>query len=149
MPATVTLATATLTVSVGPSTDTINLSSTEGVLPGVRLYIDGELMLVNRNDVDGTKVRRGVDGTSGQPHASGGTVYIGRADQFYSQDPIGRPDNAIPVSPYINVVNGSMWFAQGDALPSGGNRWWQRVTTTYGTGPLGVRTTTMDPTVST
>ena len=47
MPATVTLATTTLTGAVGPSNDTVVLASTAGVLPGLRLFIEGELFKVN------------------------------------------------------------------------------------------------------
>jgi hypothetical protein len=150
MPATVTLSSTTLSVSVGPATDTLVLASTAGVLPGYRLYIDGELIKVNALAVDGVKVRRGVDGSAGAAHPSGSTVYIGRADQFYSQDPTGRPPDEIQVSPYINVVNGSVWYAQGDSLPLGNStRWWQRQTTSYENGPMGVRTSTLNPTSST
>lgn len=151
MPATVTLSSTTLSAPVGPHDVEVKLASTSGVLPGYRLYVNGELMRVLTLGV-GTlvKVNRGVDGTKGLDHLSGSTVYIGQGHQFYSQDPIGRPPSAIPVSPYINVINGSVWFAQGDALPtSDPRRWWTRQTTTFGEGPLGVITTTLDPTSST
>jgi hypothetical protein len=151
MPATVTLSTTTLAVSVGVSDTRIKVGSTSGLTPGTRLYVDGEQMRFVSVDVDPwINVRRGVDGTASAAHPSSATVYIGRADQFYSIDPTGRPPDVIPVSPYINVINGSVWFAQGDSQPDGqANRWWQKVTNTYGTGALGVRTTTQDPTAST
>jgi hypothetical protein len=149
MPATVTLSTTTLTYGVGPAAGRIALDSTDGITPNIRLFIDGELMKVISLDVaPWVNVARGVDGTSGASHPSEATVYIGRADQFYSQDPVGRPDAAIRVSPYINAINGRVWFAQGDANTTA-NRWWQLQTTTYGIGPLGVRTATVDLTEST
>jgi hypothetical protein len=150
MPASVTLSTTTLVNSVGPSADTLVLASTAGVGAGTRLFIDGELLKVNSVAVEGVKVRRGDSGTAASSHVSGSTVYIGRADQFYSQDPVGTPLSVIPVSPYINVINGSTWFAMGDTVPDGNSaRWWQRGTPTYAVGSLGIRTTTTDPTAST
>lgn len=95
-------------------------------------------------------VQRGVDGTSASDHDSSAVIYVGRADQFYSADPVGSPSESIPVSPYINAMNGSIWYAQGDSLPAGRvYRWWQKVSTTYGQGALGVRTSTADPSSST
>jgi hypothetical protein len=77
-------------------------------------------------------------------------VYIARADQLYSTDPYGRPPEAIPVSPWINVRTGDVFFAQGDTLPVGqGDRWWQKQTTTREAGALGVRVTTVTPESST
>lgn len=143
MPATVTLATATLTYSVSPDAVEVQLSSVSGVDVGDRLWIDRELMKVN-SVVTGTtrvKVNRGVDGTAASNHWSRATVTIGRPDQFYTTDPVGSPSTVIPVSPYINVLNGRVWYAQGDSLPDGATyRWWEEVTQTYGIGPLGVRT---------
>lgn len=152
MPATTTLATTTLAVAVGVTDTLVKLGSTAGVTTGTRLFIDGEQMAVTGfHAVDPwVLVKRGADGTGARVHASNGTVYIGRADQFYSEDPVGKPPAEILVSPYINLTNGSIWFAEGDTLPlNDSNRWWQRVSTTYGFGPLGVRTSTSDPTAST
>lgn len=143
MPATVTLSTTTLTGELDRSQGTVQLASTSGVVKGTRLYVDGEMMEAISVGVDGTKVRRGVDGTAGVPHASGVTVYIGEAHQFFQKDPVGRPPAELHVSPHINVVNGTVWFAQGDASNTSA-RWWQKQTTTYGVGALGVRTATVD-----
>lgn len=143
MPATVTLATATLTYGVGPDAGEVELSSVSGIDVGYRLWIDRELMKV-KSIVTGTtrvKVIRGVDGTAATIHSSSSVVTIGRADQFYTSDPVGAPASVIAVSPYINALNGRIWYAQGDSLPDGLTyRWWQEVTQTYGIGPLGVRT---------
>ncbi len=151
MPATVTLSTTTLSRNVSATDNQILVASTSGILPGMRLYVDGELMAVRSLGV-GTQVnvRRGQDGTAGAPHSSSVTIYIGNADQFYFKDPTGRPEEAIAVDPYINARTGTIWRAQGDVLPIGQSyRWWQQETTTYGTGPLGVREETNDPTSST
>ena len=150
MPATVTLSTTTLSAAVSLLDDEVQLASTSGLFPGIRLFIDGELMEVLRLGVSpNVKVRRGVDGSRSAAHVSGLTVYIGQAHQFYSHDPVGRPDAAVPVSPYINVLNGKVFLPQGDTVASAtANRWWQEVTATYGVGALGVRTTTYDPTTS-
>src|SRR5688572_177597 len=108
MPATTTLSTTTLSSGVALSDNVVQLASTSGLVAGTRLYVDGELLEVISVGVGGTKVRRGVDGTKGTAHVAGETVYIGQAHQFYSQDPKGRPPAEILVSPYINVVNGSI-----------------------------------------
>ena len=151
MPATVTLSTTTLNEGVGSTERSVKVASTSGLTSGLRLFVDGELMTVVSLGVDPwVNVLRGVDGTAAQHHDSGATIYIGRADQFFSSDPVGAPREVIPVSPHINVINGSVWFAQGDELPAGSaQRWWQKQSTTFGVGALGVRTTTLDPTSST
>ena len=96
------------------------------------------------------RVGRGVDGTAAAPHSSSAQVTIGKADQFYAVDPVGAPGEVVLISPWINVINGKVWYAQGDALPSGlTNRWWQEVTTTYGFGGLGIRSSESAPTSST
>lgn len=149
MPATVTLSSTTLAEGVNAASGRIKVASTAGMLAGTRLYIGGELMAVIRIEVDPwVSVTRGVDGSKASAHASEETIYIGRADQFYSTAPVGRPDAAILVSPYIDVVAGRVYFAQGDASATS-SRWWQEESVTHGAGPLGVRTTTFDPTSST
>lgn len=151
MAATVTLSTTTLSVAVNANASSITVASTSGLTSGTRLFIDRELLTVVSLGV-GTAVNvlRGVDGTSGAAHASSSVVTIGRADQFYQSDPIGAPPAAIPVSPYINVITGAVWFAQGDQEPSANtNRWWQLQTSTYDVGPLGSRTLVQTPTSST
>ena len=149
MPATVTLATTTLAAFVGVNDTQVTLASTSGLTPGTRLYVDRELMaVVGLGVANQVNVRRGVDGTATTEHASSSVVTIGQPNQFYAQDPVGRPPEAIPVSPYINVSNGRIWFARGDATPTG-NRWWQQQTTTYGAGAFGIGTATLDPTSST
>ena len=150
MPATTTLSTTTLSAPIGPADTRVRLTSTSGLLVGTRLFVDGELMRVQSLDVDSwVNVKRGIDGTASVAHDPQTLVYIGEAHQFYCQDPVGRPQAAIPVSPYINVSNGAVWFARGDASSTTANRWWQRQTTTYVAGSLGIPTTTLDPTVST
>lgn len=152
MPATVTLSTTTLTYGIDPGAGEIQLDSVSGILPGYRLWIDRELMSVLRliPGSERLQVQRGVDGTAAAEHSSSATVTIGTPDQFYSRDPVGAPSSAIPVSPWINVLNGKVWYAQGDSVPDGQTyRWWQEVSQTYGIGALGVRTQTSAPTSST
>ncbi len=151
MPATVTLSTTTLGLSVGASDRQIKVVSTSGLFPGRQLFIARELMEVVSLGIDTwVKVLRGRGGTAGVAHDSGTTIYIGRADQFYESDPVGSPPNAILVSPHINVTSGAIWFARGDTLPGErAKRWWQKQTITYSEGPLGVRVETLDPTAST
>jgi hypothetical protein len=150
MPATVTLSTTTLQTSVDPGDRQVLVASTSGLTAGTRLFVGKELMSVVSLGVSNwVRVVRGVDGSAAQHHDSGATAYIGRADQFYDSDPVGAPAETIPVSPYVNVINGTVWYAQGDSLPVGSQRWWQKQTTTYGFGALGVRTTVLEPTSST
>jgi hypothetical protein len=147
MPATVTLSTTTLQAGVDSGDRQVLVASTSGLTPDIRLWIDTELLTVVSLGVSNwVNVLRGVDGTAAQQHDSGATITIGRADQFYGSDPVGAPEPAIPISPYINAINGTVWFAQGDTV---GSRWWQKQTATYGVGALGIRTVAYDPMSST
>lgn len=147
MAATTTLSTVTLLANISASDNQISVSSTSGLVPGVRFFIDGELLgYLSLGPSTLVNVKRGLDGTQTQPHGSNATVYIGRADQFFQSDPHGVPPNPEPVTPYINATGNRLWVAQGDEVGSGaGARWWQQVTTTYGAGALGVRSTTTAP----
>jgi len=151
MPATVTLSTTTLARSVGASEREIKPTSTSGLTPGLQLFVGDELMEVVSLGVDSwVRVLRGRSGTPSVPHDSGKVIYLGRADQFFGNDPVGAPHNSIPVSPHINVTNGAIWFARGDTLPGEyARRWWQKQTTTYSEGALGVQIETLEPEAST
>lgn len=150
----VTLASTTLADITSDKATLLKLASTSGVFAGIHLFIadpsGGELVQVTGLDVDPwVRVKRGSGGSASAPHPSALTVYIGRGDQFYMTDPVGRPPATILVSPYINVINGTVWFAQGDVLPTASaNRWWQKQTNVFTQNPLGIRTQTLDPTVS-
>ena len=148
MPATLTLSTTTLLNTIGTTDSQVKVDSTSAIFPGYRLWIDRELMTVISLGISPwVNVQRGVDGTSSQPHNSTSPVYIGRAVDFYTSDPSGRPDNALFVSPWINAITGDMWMAQGDTAPNGqAFRYWQKMTTTYDIGNLGVRSSTTSPT---
>ncbi len=98
MPATETLASTTLSASLGASGGRVSLASMAGILPGMRLYVEGELMAVILCNGE-CSVTRGVDGTASVAHTSGATVYFGRADQFYQGPPMGAPPAAVLVSP--------------------------------------------------
>ena len=151
MPATVTLSSTTLATGTGASDKQIKVSSTSGLTAGIRLFIERELMSVVSLGV-GTwvNVLRGVDGTAATAHPIAATAWIGRADQFYQTDPVGRPPMSPPVSPHINVRNGVVWFAQGDAGPDGlSNRWWQQQEVTHEVGPLGILRVSTDVSAST
>lgn len=144
--ATVTLSTTTLSATVSVDDCKVVLASLTGVFPGIRLFIDRELMNVLRLTGIGNEicVRRGVDGTSSTRHGGGAVVTIGRGDQFYSMDPRGlMPAQAVPVLPYINVAAGTVWTIVGDDNgPGVDGRIWALVTTTNASGALGTRTTT-------
>jgi hypothetical protein len=151
MPATVTLSSTTLATGTGAADPQIKVSSVSGLTPGIRLFVDGELMsVVSLGLGTSVNVRRGVDGTASAAHPQMATVWIGRADQFYSTDPVGQPAASIPVSPYINAANGSVWFAQGDSGPASLSvRWWQQQNTARTVGPLGIITPSTDVSAST
>lgn len=151
MAATVTLATTTLTRAVSPSDSDVQLASLTGVVPGLRLYMDRELMTVLSLGI-GTLVNvlRGKDGTITCGHSGGSTVTIGRGDQFYDFDPVGLPPNEVLVSPWINVRNGKWWTAEGDEVGPGlSARYWAETTATRSIGALGARLTTNAATTTT
>lgn len=138
--ATVSLSTTTLSRTVEPSDSKVYLASTSGVTPGVRLFLDRELLAIERLTGIGTEVivRRGVDGTVASRHATNTAVYIGRPDQFYSTDPVGLPPNELLVYPYINVITGDLWTAEGDESGPGlQGRIWSKVTRSIDAGALG------------
>ena len=144
MAATVTLSTTTLARGCGVTDTRVQVASVSGLLPGMFLFIDRELMAYVQTGIAngiGTwiDVRRGVGGTAATEHSAGSLFTLGRPDQFYSTDPVGAPPAVVPVSPYINVVTGDVWLMQGDEN-IGGERWWTKRVNTRGIGPLGVRT---------
>lgn len=144
MAALVTLATTTLSLGCTATDSAITLTSTSGITPGVFLYLDRELVKVLSLGL-GTSVNvfRGRQGTATTAHGAGSLITIGRADQFYDIDPIGLPPTELLVSPYINILTGVTWVAQGDETGSGlGGRIWAPVTVSQSVGALGVRVTT-------
>jgi hypothetical protein len=151
MPATVTLGTTALSAEAAPSDRQVKVVSTSGLATGTRLFVDSEMMTVAGFGVGNwVNVLRGVDGTAAQLHDAGATAWIGRADQFFSSDPVGAPRDAILVSPHINTTNGAIWFALGDGTPEGQtNRWWSKQSTTHSIGALGVNAIAVDPQSST
>ncbi len=144
MAALATLNSTSLVTPAGSSDSAVQLLSTSGVTPGLRLYADQELMAVVSLGL-GTwvNVQRGVDGTAGQAHASGtAPVYIGRADQFYSSNPVGAPPTEVLVTPWINVMTGEQWTPQGDETGPNVARWWAKTEYTHSVGAFGNRTET-------
>ncbi len=142
MAALATLATTLLVNPVASSDSSVQLTSLDGVLPGLCLYADRELMIVVSLGL-GTSVNvlRGQSGTASTPHASQSVVTIGRGDQFYDTNPAGLPVQPVLVSPWINVLSGEQWFYQGDETgANAGAAYWQRTLHTRGIGSLGVRT---------
>ena len=143
MAATVTLDTTTTTNAIQAGDLAILLDSVTNVLAGRYLYVERELMKVRSIGIGtSVNVNRGIGGTATTAHASGATVTIGKAHQFYSTDPTGMPGGAVEVDPYINVLTGVHWTAQGDEDgPGVKGRWGAPKTTTRDFGALGVRTT--------
>ena len=140
-----TLATTTFASNVGELDTNVNLTSTTGVVPGMRLFADRECFAVEKLTGVGNYaiVRRGVDGTFNRPHNTIQTVYIARPDQLFMIDPVGIPIAGVYSNPHINVTTGVIWVVQGDdSGPGIYARTWQPVTATQTAGPLGVRTLT-------
>lgn len=145
MQATATLATTTFASAVAMNDNQVLLSSTSGIVPGVRLFCNGELLgIIGLTGIgNAATVLRGIGGTATRRHATNDTVYIGRGDQFFLMDPVGTPPLVTSVNPHINIANGNIWVIQGD--DTGGNtgmRSWQKVTIAQSIGPLGVRVNT-------
>lgn len=144
MIATVTLTPTTFSEPVSATDTIVNPTSTSGIAPGVRLYVDQELMkVVGLTGINNqVSVIRGVDGTYTRRHNTIVAVYVGRGDQFYETDPVGTPPLVIPVYPHINVRNGILWGIQGDDRELA-QRYWLAITTTQTAGALGVRVNTV------
>lgn len=140
--ATVSLATTSLAAPTAAGESVIRLASLTGIVPKMRLYVDREMMtvvgVVNATAGD-VQVIRGGHGTASQRHSTQSTVYIGRSDQFYDQDPVGMPLDVIAVYPWINVLTGTKWVPMGDeAGPGLLARQWSPLTDTPFTSALGV-----------
>lgn len=140
MSALATLTTTTLATDVSSSDSLVKLTSTSGVVPGVCLYCEQELMTVDRLDGNGFAiVHRGDEGTAARAHTSLAPITIGRAHQFYQTNPFGAAPAVQLVTPWINVLTGEQWTAQGDETGLSPNLWWARTEYTHTVGALGVR----------
>ncbi len=151
MAATVTLATTTLVDTLAAGEAIAVVASTSDLAKGLGLWIDRELLAVaSFGPGTSVTVRRGVGGTASSAHSSGATVTIGRLDQFYETDPIGIAPIAVPVSPWINVITGDVWTAQGDEAGADATlHYWTKNETTHGTTAFGSPATTVAPSVTT
>ena len=151
MSATYTLASTNFAAPVAKDATQVYVASKSGLAAGMRLYSDRECMAVVslHSSANLVNVRRGVDSTRAQEHGTDVTVWVATPDQLYDHDPQGRPREDLLVSPFINVLTGDVWFAQGDAAPIGtGQRWWQKQVIGHTIGDLGTRITTPDPSSS-
>jgi hypothetical protein len=151
MAATFTLPSTTLVNAMGRDENLILLASVANIFPDLKthLYITeflapGEcVQALEFGAVSGwVKVKRGVN-TASMPHSSGAQVFVATPDQLFACDPWGAPMSSPYVVPWINIVNGNVWWPYGDEVPEGlTTRWWQRQTTIADVGALGVRTFT-------
>lgn len=112
------LSSTTLAAAVDATSERIKLTSATGVSAGTYLFTDGELLVVVAMNGVFADVRRGQGGTAGTPHASGVTVYLGTANQFYNVDPAGDPPNPPLTTPWINVVENRMWAVNSASDPT-------------------------------
>lgn len=142
MQATYTLATTTFLTNVGATDTQVNLASTSGIVPGVGLFVDRELMKVERLTGIGNMatVLRGQEGTATRAHGTLATIFLAQGWQLYASDPQGLPGPNAIANPHINVANGTIWVIQGDDVgPMTGARSWQQVTSLESFGAFGVR----------
>lgn len=141
MVATYTLATTGFANPVLASDSIICFMSTSGLVPGVFVFANRELMrIVGPTVAQCYTVLRGQDGTETRAHSPLETVYIAQGFQLFSTDPTGVPPVGVRSNPHINVQNGNVWVIQGDEVGSGTqDRSWQLVTTVQSIGALGVR----------
>ena len=167
MPATVTLVPLLVAEHIDPTDSEIKLVVTDAGQTSLTLvpdgavqldplqsyfgYCEGELMRLVRQGLGSRFVAmRGLHGTSASHHDAGAQMYLGLGYHFYNHDPLGSPPNALEVSPWINVLNGTVWFAQGDSEPGHTTRrWWVKQEMKEATNSLGVREFTLDPIEST
>lgn len=147
MQATFTLSTTSFLSKVLVSDSQVNLASTSGIVPGVFLFANRELLqVVGLTGVGNyATVLRGRDGTETRTHGTGETIYLAQGYQLFQSDPQGLPSKGnVLVNPHINVANGIAWVIQGDDEGPGADaRQWVPVTTTQIGGALGVRVTTV------
>lgn len=146
MQSTFTLATTTFATPVRAGDNFINLASTTGIIPGIFLFANREVMKVEflTGIGNNAKVLRGLEGTETRAHSMADTIYIAPGYQLFETDPTGLPPAATFVNPHINVKNGIVWVVQGDDVGGGtANRTWQQVTSTQTIGSLGVRVDTV------
>ena len=143
-----TFLTPTLLTSVGEGDTSVNLSSVVGIIPGYHcIFVDDELIKIVSFGL-GTSVNgiRGIEGTTNERHGSGSAVYIGPAHYFNYRDPNGIPGRPPLTNPWINLLNGNVWFAEGDESgPNVDARRWVLQTTMLGAGPLGINSVTLTP----
>lgn len=147
MQATFTLSTTAFASKVSATDSQVNLASTSGIVPGVQLFANRELMQVIGLTGVGNMVTvlRGRDGTETRTHGTGETIYIAQGYQLFLQDPTGLPSKGnVLVNPHINVANGIVWVIQGDDEgPMADARQWVPVTSPQAAGSLGVRVATV------
>lgn len=146
MAATFSLTGLRLTRGVDEREPVVSVTSTSGLAPGIRLFVDKEMLSVVSLGPDGVRCLRGVDGTRATHHDSGAIGVFGAADLFFTYDPQGAPGEVVLVYPHINIRTGDAWFPQGDEAPAGkAYRWWQKAEITYSQGALGILRVTFTP----
>ena len=111
----------TLSAAVSPTATVITLGSVTCTsctfAPGIRIFVDLELMQVAGSYTSGTTVpvTRGVDATPISAHVSGAVVYLGPGSRFRNIDPpIGACNkviqNASGYYPWFNIKTGGEWL---------------------------------------
>lgn len=130
----------TLAAPIASTTERlVRLASIAGVLKDDLLFFDQEAMTVLDASSNPVRVLRGAAGTVAARHVPGTTGYSGAPSLFHSTDPHGIPQGVPTANPYINVREGRVWVAQGDAVgPGAAARRWQLQSSAYATGALGI-----------
>lgn len=133
-----TLSQTTLSAKAGAGDTQIQVASATGIYgyaanltpipanptnPQTHCYIDREELEIRSISGTVAQVRRGVNGTTGQAHASGQMVLCGPITAFYTMDPGGTPGSPggsvsgvactstnVYVTPWVNVRTGAQWI---------------------------------------
>jgi len=102
------LTSTTLSFACSSADTLLTLASVSGVVPGVLLSIDSEILQVATLTGVSTqvRVRRGVNGTASTAHAAAATVYVGVPADF-----------AIPAQDIVVAPSGSVLTGQGPGAP--------------------------------
>ena len=110
------ITTTTLSAAVtGDETRVVTPASMTGIVLGDWLFIGQEVMQVQVVGTTTVDVQRGVGGTRASDHAAGDRIFHGPPGQFEARDPRDVDADAQVDTPWINVLNGTIWIVGGDS----------------------------------
>ena len=104
------ITTTTLSAAVtGNDEKVITPASMTGIEVNDVLFIGQEAMIVNSLQTATVTVQRGRYGTLAVDHLASDRIWHGPQSQFKQRDPVGVEPNAPVDTPWINMMNGSIW----------------------------------------